>query len=157
MIVAAEGDRRILFTRDFAAPRPLVWRAMTEPALILRWLFVAEYPMTRCDQDFREGGWLRWEWSMPGNRVMGVSGTYRKIDAPGLIVHTENFDEDWTGGETLVTLRLIEAGPTLTRMHQTVEYSGSAARDAALLTPMAEGMDEGYNRLDGLWPNLGND
>ncbi len=55
---AAEGDRVLRVTRAFAAPRPLVWRAMTEPALITRRLWARDQPMTRCEQDCRVGGTL---------------------------------------------------------------------------------------------------
>lgn len=152
LVVQAVGDRAITFTRDFAAPRPLVWRAMTDPALVMRWLWTQDHPMTRCEQDLRVGGALRWEWAMPGGAVMGVSGTYLQIEPPGLIVHSELFDEDWTGGATRVTTVLDDCGPALTRMRMTAEYSGTAARDRVMLSPMAEGMDEGYARLDTLLP-----
>ena len=155
LTVTPQGASQVLFTRSFSAPRPVVWRAMTDPALILRWLWARDHPMTRCDQDFRPGGALRWEWAMPGGGIMGVSGRYIEIEAPFRIVHTELFDEDWTGGETTVVLDLHEVSPERTLMRLTVSYPNAAARAAVLTTPMAEGMEEGYARLDALLPEFG--
>lgn len=149
--VAPEGDRALRFTRSFAAPRPLVWRAFTEPALITQWLWARAAPMTVCEQDFRTGGRYRWGWTMPGGALMAVSGRFLEIEPPERIAHTELFDEDWTGGETTVTTLLIDEGAT-TRMEMTVLHSLPEARDRAAATPMAEGMEEGYARLDTLLP-----
>lgn len=63
------------------------------------------------------------------------------------MVHTELFDEDWTGGETVVTTRLSEreGKTTLTR---TVLHASKAGRDAALASGMTKGVDESFVRLD---------
>ncbi len=87
---------------------------------------------------------------------MGLRGVYREIVPPERIVHTEIFDEDWTGGETLVTLLLTEhGGRTTTAM--TVLYSSHEARDAALKTDMAQGMEVGYERLERLLASMGDE
>ncbi|MDH3262989.1 MAG: SRPBCC family protein [Paracoccaceae bacterium] len=151
LAVAFEGDRTLRFTRSFAAPRPLVWRAFTEPELITQWLWARSAPMTLCEQDFRVGGHYRWGWALPRGGLMAVSGRFLEIAPPEKIVHTELFDEDWTGGETTVTTFLLDEGPA-TRMEMTVLYATPEARDRAAATPMAEGMEEGYARLDTLLP-----
>jgi uncharacterized protein YndB with AHSA1/START domain len=87
---------------------------------------------------------------------MGLKGVYREVVPPERLVHTEIFDEDWTGGETLVTLLLTErAGRTTTAM--TVLYSSREARDAALKTGMTQGMEVGYERLEKLLASIGGD
>ena len=63
------------------------------------------------------------------------------------LVHDELFDEDWTGGQTIVTTTFTEeAGRTVVAM--TVLYSSAAAREAALGTGMTRGMEQSYQRLD---------
>jgi uncharacterized protein YndB with AHSA1/START domain len=151
LTLALEGDRTIRFTRTFAAPRPLVWRAMTEPALVTEWLWARDYPMVLCEMDLRVGGGFRWGWQVAPGKVMAMSGRYLEIEPPGRIVHTELFDEDWTDGETTVTLRLVEDAAA-TRMEMDVLYPSSKGCRMALATPMADGMEEGYARLDGLLP-----
>jgi uncharacterized protein YndB with AHSA1/START domain len=80
---------------------------------------------------------------------MGLSGIFREISPPERIVHTELFDEDWTGGETVVTTVLTEQGGK-TAMTMTVLYSSREARDGALATPMEQGMAQSYDRLERL-------
>ena len=153
LTVRAEGDRSLVIERRFDAPRPLVWRAFTDAALIPRWLWARQAPMELCEQDFRVGGTFRWGWRRTGGGLMVVRGRFVEIAAPGRLVHTELFDEDWTGGETTVTTLLHDEGAA-TAMHMTILYASRAARDGAAATPMAEGMEEGYARLDTLFPEL---
>lgn len=150
LVVAPEGDRALRITRRFHAPQRLVWRAFTEAELIPKWLWARDSPMIECEQDLREGGALRWVWDLGARGTMAVSGRFVEIEAPHRIVHTELFDEDWTGGETVVTT-ILRADGDATEMEMTVLYSSTEARDNAARTPMTEGMEEGYARLDGLF------
>jgi uncharacterized protein YndB with AHSA1/START domain len=77
---------------------------------------------------------------------MGMRGTYREIVPPERIVHTELFDEDWTGGETLVMNVLTEQGGKTT-LTMTVLYQSREARDGALSTGMEQGVAASYDRL----------
>ena len=148
--LAMTGEADITFTRRFDASPRVVWRAMTEPELILRWLWATHIPMTVCEQDFRVGGTLRWVWQRPDGSEMGLTGRYLEIEPPRRLVNTELFDEDWTGGETTVTTELDEVAPQTTLMRMTVRYASPEARERAAASPMAEGMEEGYARLDTL-------
>ena len=66
---------------------------------------------------------------------------------------TEIFDDNWTGGETLVTLTFVEnAGKTT--VTQSILYVSKAARDGALKSGMEEGMAVGYDRLEELLTQL---
>lgn len=149
--VAPYGDRALRFTRRFDAPRALVWRAMTDPALVPQWLWARDYPMSTCEMDVREGGAFRWGWHMPPDREMIVNGRFVELVPVERIVHTELFEDDWTGGETTVTTLLHEDGGA-TLMEMIVLYSSAEAREGAARTPMAEGMEEGYEKLDRLLP-----
>ena len=64
-------------------------------------------------------------------------------------MHTELFDEDWTGGETTATTVLEEASGRTT-MTQTVLYPSREARDGAMRSGMEQGMATSYDRLDAL-------
>ena len=76
-----------------------------------------------------------------------MSGEYRVIEAPAELVTTELYDADWTGGETLVTTLFREEGGG-TVVTTTILYSSKAARDGALATGMADGMEASYRALD---------
>ena len=133
----------------FDAPRALVFDAFTKPDLVKRWLLGPPgWSMPVCEIDLKVGGRFRYVWrnEARGND-MGVGGAFREIVSPERIVHDELFDEDWTGGETIVTTIFTEeAGRTVVAM--TVRYSSAAAREAALGTGMTRGMEQSYERLD---------
>ena len=149
--VETPNDRDILFTRTFNAPAQLVFDAHTKPELVRQWLLGPEgWTMPVCEIDLRVGGKFRYVWRREAtNSDMGMGGTYHEIAAPGRIVHTELFDDDWTEGETNVTTLFDERdGKTFMRM--TVRYSSAKARDGAMATGMVDGMEAGYARLDTL-------
>jgi len=148
--VAAVGDREIVLTRDFDAPRALVWETMSKPELLKRWLFgPSGWELTSCEEDQRVGGTFRWEWSGPDGAAMTMSGVYREISPPERCVRTETFE---TGcgpqmGEQVATLVLTERGEK-TALTLTVLYPSKEARDGALTSGMEKGMAAGYDRLD---------
>jgi uncharacterized protein YndB with AHSA1/START domain len=145
--VSALNDREILMTRLFDAPRDLVFDAFTKPHLIKRWLTGPDgWSLPVCEVDLKVGGSLRYVWRHADGTDMGLSGAYREIKRPERIVHGELFDEDWTGGETLVTTVFIEEGGR-TMMRQTILYASRAARDAVLKSPMESGVAQSFNRL----------
>lgn len=150
MKVATSGDHEIVITRDFDAPRELVWETMSRPELLKRWLFGPPgWEMTMCEEDQRVGGKFRWAWSGPDGVGMTMSGEYREIVPPVRAVRTEVFE---TGcipqmGEQLATLELSEAGEKTT-LTLTVRYPSKEARDGALASGMEHGMSAGYDRLD---------
>ena len=146
LTINAVGDSDLLITRDLDAPRPLVFKALTTPALLKRWLLgPAGWTMPVCEIDLRPGGKFRYEWRN-GDVSMGLTGTFREIVPPERIVHTEVFDDDWTGGESLVTTTLQEVDGRTT-VSMTVRYASAAAREGALKTGMVDGMSATYDRL----------
>jgi uncharacterized protein YndB with AHSA1/START domain len=80
---------------------------------------------------------------------MGWGGVYLEVRRPEFISATEKFDEDWTGGETLVSTRFDEASGRTT-VTVTVLYASNEARDGAIATGMTTGMEAGYQQLDKL-------
>jgi uncharacterized protein YndB with AHSA1/START domain len=149
--VTTPSDREIVVTRVFAAPRGMVFDAHTKPDLVRRWLLGPPgWTMPVCEIDLRVGGTYRYEWEQAGTgRRMGVAGTFTEIVRPTRIVITQLFDEDWTGGETIVITDLVEEKGKTT-LTTTVRYASLEARDAALQTGMTTGMEAGYERLDQL-------
>jgi uncharacterized protein YndB with AHSA1/START domain len=152
--IAASGELEAVATRTFDAPRQLLWDCHTKPELVKRWLFGPDgWTMPECEIDLRVGGRYRYVWRDSAGREMAMAGVFRELAAPERIVHSELFDEDWTGGETTVTTTFTErAGKTT--LHMVIRYSSAAARDAALATPMADGMEQGYQRLDAMFATV---
>ena len=148
LTVTTPTDTQIVITRQFDAPRHLVFACYTQPALIRRWLNGAEgWIMTVCEFEAKVGGRYRYEWKAPSGYVMGMGGVIREIEPVEWVASAELFDDDWTGGETIATLKFDEERQRTTLVN-TITYSSREARDGALQTPMAEGMEFGFKKLD---------
>lgn len=152
MTIDASGDREILITRIFDASSKLVYDAMTRPELLKRWMFGPDdWELAICEIDLRPGGAFRYVWRNSEEKTdMGMGGVFMELSEPTRIVHRELFDEDWTGGEATVTTLLTEKDGR-TKLEMTIRYSSRDARDRVLKSGMAEGMEAGFARLDGLF------
>ena len=143
-------DREVRVTRRFEAPRALVFRALTTPEVLKRWMLGPDgWALAVCTIDLRVGGAFRYVWRKPSGREMGMRGVYRAIEPPARLVHTELFDDDWTGGETVVTTTLDEDRGRTT-LTSTILFASNAARDGARETGFDAGMEQAYDTLAGL-------
>ena len=148
--VSAAGDREIVITRAFDAPRNLVFDAHTKPELVRRWLLGPPgWTMPVCEIDLRVGGKYRYVWRNESGTEMGMGGVFREIVRPERLVATELFDESWYPGEALDTSVFLEEDGKTT-LTLTVLYESREARDGVLKSPMEQGMAIGYDRLEQL-------
>ena len=147
LTIDASGDREIVMTRTFDAPRDLVWEAWTKPELLQRWLGVRNgWTLPVCEMDLKVGGKYRWVWRSADGEEMGVSGRFREIVPPERIVTTEQFDDAWYEGEGLVTTEFVEKGGKTTATI-TLTYISQTVRDSVIASPMAGGVAESYDAL----------
>ena len=149
MSIDTRGDREIVVTRTFNAPRALVWKALTTPELLKRWLGVfRDWTLPVCEMDLRVGGAYRYEWRNAANgSTMGMGGTFLEISAPERLVTTELFDDPWYPGEAVDTQVLTERDGKTT-LTLTVRYASKEARDGVIASPMATGMAAGYDAME---------
>jgi uncharacterized protein YndB with AHSA1/START domain len=152
--VTARSDREIVITREFNAPRRMVFDAMTKPELLKRWLGVfGGWELAVCEIDLRVGGTYRWVWRQSSDgSEMGVRGTYREIVPPERVVCTELFDVAWYPGEALITTTYAEQDGRTT-LTMTILYVSREARDGVLKSPMEGGLTTSYNKLAELLEN----
>src|SRR6202158_5020561 len=107
--LTTRGDREIVMTRVFNAPRKLVFDAFTKPELVKQWLLGPPgWSTPVCEIDLRVGGTYRYVWRKAGVPDMGLGGVYREVVAPERVVATEKFDQAWYPGEAVGTLVLSE-------------------------------------------------
>jgi uncharacterized protein YndB with AHSA1/START domain len=146
--VAARGDRVLVMTRVFAAPRALVFDAFTKPELVQRWLLGPPgWSMPVCEINLRVGGKYRYVWRDDREGTeMRMGGVYREIVVPERLVATERFDQSWYPGEAVGTIVLAEQGGRTT-LTQTLRYESRAARDVVVKSPMETGVAASYDRL----------
>jgi len=154
--ITAHGDREIVVTRVFDAPRGLVFDAYTKPELVKRWLTGPDgWSMPVCEIDLRAGGKFRYVWKSDSDgHEMGMGGVYREVLKPDRIVATEVFDEAWYPGEAVDTIVLVERDGKTT-LTQTICYNSRETRDAVLKSPMQYGMAMSYDRLEQVLPAVG--
>lgn len=152
--VTTPSEREIAVARSFAAPRALVFDALTKPAFVKQWLIGPPgWTMPVCEIDARAHGRYRYEWANEKGEKMGMGGVYKECIAPELIVATEKFDQPWYEGEAEARIELTEQdGKTLHVV--TVRYASQAVRDGVLKGPMTSGMAMSYDRLDALLVSL---
>lgn len=158
--VTLPSDREVRVTRDFKAPRQLVWDAHTRPELIQRWMLGPPgWTMPVCEMDVRVGGSYRWRWrSEEDGKEFGFYGTFSEVDAPARIAHAERYDPGDVGGvmpsdePAIITTEFKEAGG-VTTLVTTMLFASKEARDGAVSTGMTDGMEIGYQRLDDIFKN----
>ena len=122
LTITTPSDREIQVVREFNGPRDLVFRCFTVPELIRRWYGLPDWPMMVCEFDARVGGKWRFVTKSPSGYEMASSGILKEFEPTTLIVNTETYDEDWTGGETTVTT-LFNEKDDVTTVTLTVLYS----------------------------------
>ena len=145
-VVTLPSDTEILITREFDAPRHLVYRAYTEPDLIRRWWAGDRGEVTHVEVDLRVGG--TWRFVMRANAGFEVAfhGEYREIVPDERLVSTDVF-ESVPDDDAVDTLTFTETdGRTTLTVH--VQHRSPAARDAHLNSGMEAGMQEALAYLE---------
>ena len=144
--VTLPTDNQILITRDFDAPRQLVYRAWTTPELVKRWWSGRRGEVTSIEIDLRVGG--RWRYVMNANEGFEVAfhGEYREIVPDERIVSTEVY-EGMPGAEALDTITFTEVDGRTT-VEILVEHDSKEGRDAHIESGMEDGMQEAMDLLE---------
>ena len=147
--ITLEGERAIRMVRRFAAPRDLVFAALTTPALLRRWY--AE--LVSAELDLRPGGTWRIVTRRPDGREIGQHGSFREVEPPSRLVQTEHW-EDWDPGEVLVTTELVEAAG-VTTLDVLSEFPTAAVRELLVKAGMNDESVAHYDRLEDVLAELG--
>jgi uncharacterized protein YndB with AHSA1/START domain len=145
--VTLPTDEQILITREFDAPKHLVYEAWTTPELVKRWWNAKRGEVTIAEIDLRVGGKWRYVMVADGHEV-GFHGEYREIVPNERIVSTEVYEGVPDPGEgTLNTLTLTEVDgrTTLTVL---VEAPSKEVRDAIIDSGMEAGMQDAMDLLE---------
>jgi len=148
--VLTGAPNEIVMTRQFAAPRRLVVKAMTTPELIKRWLGGVRAEVVSVEVDLRVGGRYRYVLRPHKGKEFAFGGVYREL-GEDRVVQTEAFDD--YPGEALVTTTFTEANG-VTTLHIVVAFESEMVRDIVVKTGMSEGAGESYDKLEALVAGL---
>jgi uncharacterized protein YndB with AHSA1/START domain len=150
-IVAPPGVPQVLISREFAAPRTLVFRAYTDPDLLVQWLGPRAITTTIDHFDVRHGGAWRYVSRDAGGNEFGFRGVFHGDPTPDGIVQTFEF-EGAPGHVCLETVAFEERnGRTTVRLNSV--FQSVADRDAMIASGMETGVTEGFEQLDELLLN----
>ena len=138
----------VRITREFDAPPAKVFRAHTDPELVVQWLGPRGLEMTIDHYDCRTGGSYRYLHS-DANGEYAFHGSFHEVRPDTLIVQTFTF-EGMPDGVALEKLVLEDLGDGRTRLTSTSLCDSFADRDAMLSSGMDVGVNEGYAKLDEL-------
>jgi uncharacterized protein YndB with AHSA1/START domain len=147
-ISAEPGKQEIHITREFDAPRELVFKACMDPELIPQWWGPRNLSTVVDKMDVRPGGqWRFLNRDAQGNEY-AFHGVYHEVLAPERVIDTFEFEGlPETGHVTLETMKLEELPGGRTRLTTQSIFQSVADRDATLQSGMEEGLKETYDRL----------
>ena len=145
-VVTLPTDTQILITREFGAPRHLVYKAWTTPELIKRWWSGDHGEVTIAEVDLRPGGTWRYVMTANGGFEVAFHGEYREIVPGERIVSTEIY-EGMPDAEAVVTTTFTEKDGRTT-LAMLVQHATREHRDAHINSGMEDGMQESMDHLE---------
>ena len=151
-IIAEPGIPQIVMLREFDAPPELLFRAHTDPELLVQWLGPRQLTMTIDQYDLRDGGTWRFTHQDTDGNSYGFHGVFHGTPSLDGIVRTFEF-EGWPGHVSLETLTFEpKDGKTLVRTNAV--YQSVEDRNGMIESGMEHGVNDSYALLDDLLATL---
>ncbi len=145
-VVSLPADDQILVTREFNAPKHLIYRAWTEPELVKRWWTAKRGTMTVCDMDVRVGGTWRWVMVTPTDFEVAFSGEYFELVPDSKIVSSEVYEAvPEAGAVNTMTLTEHDGRTTLTLLTQ---HTSKQNRDMHIESGMEDGLQDALDLME---------
>jgi uncharacterized protein YndB with AHSA1/START domain len=145
-VVTLPTSTQVLVTREFDAPRHLVYKAWTTPELIRRWWHANRGEVTKADVDLRVGGKWRWVMLTHSGYECGFHGEYRELVPNERMVYTEVF-EGAPNAEAVTTVTFTEKGGRTT-VTILVQHKNQEDRDAHVNSGMEAGLQDALDLLE---------
>jgi uncharacterized protein YndB with AHSA1/START domain len=143
--VTMPSDREIVITREFDAPRILVFEAWTQPEHVAQWWDPSGAPLAECEIDLRPHGAFRFVHKGPDGPTHPFMGTYREITAPARLVFSTRVSP--SGAEAIGTLVFTEREGRTT-LAMTIECESKMDRDDLLRMQVDVGTTRTLDNLD---------
>lgn len=157
-ITAEPGTHEVVITREFDAPRELVFKAFTDPDLYIQWLGPRNLKMTLETFEPRSGGSWRYIHTDEQGNSYAFHGVNHEVTAPERIIGTFEFDGLPEPGHVCLETVRFEALPGgRTRLITQSVFQTVEDRDEMLKSGMEYGVNDGYARLDELLETMQNE
>ncbi len=154
-VVTLPTDTEILITREFNAPRHLVYEAWTKPELVKRWWSGKRGAMTLAEIDLRVGGRWRYVMVADGGAEVAFNGEYREIVPNERIVHTEVYEA--MPEESVLNIVTFTEADGRTTLSLLTQCPSKEIRDGIIDSGMEGGMQEQMDLLEELAASLATD
>jgi len=153
-VTAEPGKQELFITREFDAPRELLFKAHTDPDLYVQWVGPNDLAMTIDKWDCREGGSYKFTHERGGHKY-SFFGVNHEVLAPERIIGTFEFDGLPERGHVIMGKTTFEdlPGGRSRIVHQSVFFS-VGDRDGMVQSGMERGVVDGYNKLDNILARL---
>ena len=151
-IKAEPGKQEIFITREFEAPRELVFKAFTDPKLIVQWLGPRDLTIKLDKFEPRSGGSYRYIHSDKNGNEFGFHGVCHEMESPLRIIQTFEFEGLPEKGHVVLETATFEALPgNRTRLVVQSVFQSVADRDGMVQSGMERGVNDSHGRLDELF------
>jgi uncharacterized protein YndB with AHSA1/START domain len=146
------SDTEIVMTREFDAPRELIFKAYTDPELVPKWWGLRDNVTTVDVMDVRPGGTWRYVERSPDGQEYGFHGEYREVAPPDRLVYT--FEFEGMPGHVIEETVTLEEKNGRTILTATSVFTSKEDRDGMIASGMEGGAAESHNRLAELLAEL---
>ncbi len=154
-ITAEEGKQELFINREFDAPRQLVFKAFSDPALLVQWMGNGQSPMVVEKLDSKTHGSWRFVVTDSSGKTYGFNGVIHEALEPERIIRTFEIENAYTPGNVqleFTTFEELEGGRTKLTIHTL--YRSAKDRDTMLKWGMEQGANMAHNRLQELLNTL---
>jgi uncharacterized protein YndB with AHSA1/START domain len=149
---AYPADRRLSLVREFNAPRPLVWKAFTDPYHLSQWWGPKGFTNPVCELDLRVGGRWHHEMQGPDGNRYPVDCIFLEVTPPERLVYRNDAATACVFGDnpppSFVQALTLESIGNRTRLTLDAYFDSTTDRDAVARRGFAEGTNEGFDKLD---------
>jgi uncharacterized protein YndB with AHSA1/START domain len=150
-IIAEKGVQELFITREFEAPRELVFKAFSDPELLVQWLGPCDMTMKIDYLDNRTGGSYRFIHSTASGQEFGFNGAIHEIAEPERMIRTFEFEGLPERGHVVLETATFEALPgSRTKLTIQSVFKSVADRDGMVASGMERGVVESHAQLDEL-------
>ena len=155
-IIAEPGKQEVLIVREFDAPRELVFKAFTDPKLLVQWLGPRELKTKLEKFEPKHGGSYRYVSTDPAGNEYAFRGVVHEVVAPERVIQTFEFEGLPEKGHVVLETSRFEALPN-SRTRFTVQsvFQSVADRDGMVQSGMERGVIDSHERIDELISNGG--
>jgi uncharacterized protein YndB with AHSA1/START domain len=151
-LIAEPDKHEIRMSRDFDAPRELVFKAMTDPALVAKWWGQSTSTTIVDKLEARPGGIWRYVQREPDGSEYAFHGVYHSVNSPESLIYT--FEFEGMPGHVLLETITLEDHNGKTRVIDSSVFQSVEDRDGMLQSGMEEGATDSWDQLEALLKTL---